>query len=99
MGVYSFTLSTVHSRNKAFLKYRRMKDPGDFDNYKVLRNLVQDKIKVAKSTFIKDQLTGKNEEPKALWKVLPKILPMGKSEPNPINIGLDVKIGKSRLVS
>ncbi len=30
------------------------------------------------------------EDPKSLWKVLKKIVPMEKSEPTSINIGLDV---------
>ncbi len=54
-----------------------MKDLDDFENNQVYRNLVQKKIKVAKSNFINDQLKGGFGDSKSLWKILKKIAPMG----------------------
>ena len=85
----------ISARDKALSVFKHSRDQADFQIYKNLRNMVQLKVREAKTNFFSDQIKENKDNPKSLWSALKSLGCTVKSNPDSspcISLQIDGKI-------
>ena len=63
-------LHLIADRDRTFKKFKKTKEPNDYEMYCKLHNMVQCKKSIAKSEFVNSKLSEYKNQPKKMWQTL-----------------------------
>ena len=64
----------INEKHKMKARANKSSNPNDWEQFKKLRNLINNRLKEAKATYYKSQIKSNAENPRAVWKIINQLM-------------------------